>query len=198
MIAKRLFDLIFVVIGLFALSPVLFVITVLIRRDASGPILFKQDRVGLHGKLFKILKFRTMIVNAEKLGAKVTTGDDSRITKSGRWLRKYKLDELPQLFNILKGEMSLVGPRPEVPEFVAFYTEEQKKIVHSVLPGITDNASIEFRNENEILAGSDNPVRDYREKILPIKLELYKQYVKKRTLWLDFKIVIKTVVVIVS
>jgi len=198
MIAKRLFDLIFVVIGLFALSPVLFVITVLIRRDASGPILFKQDRVGLHGKLFKVLKFRTMIVNAEKLGAKVTTGDDSRITKSGRWLRKYKLDELPQLFNILKGEMSLVGPRPEVPEFVAFYTEEQKKIVHSVLPGITDNASIEFRNENEILAGSDNPVRDYREKILPIKLELYKQYVKKRTLWLDFKIVIKTVVVIVS
>ncbi len=195
---KRLFDLVFVILGLLILAPVLLLITFLIKRDGDGAVLFKQERVGLHGKLFKVLKFRTMVVDAEKLGEKVTTGNDPRITKSGHWLRKYKLDELPQLFNVFKGDMSLVGPRPEVPEYVAFYTEEQKKTVLSVLPGITDKASIEFRNENEILAGSNDPVRDYREKVLPIKLKFYEKYVKERTLWLDFKIIIKTVVAIVS
>ena len=198
MIFKRIFDLIFVVLGLLILAPVLLLIAFLIRRDGDGAVLFKQERVGLHGGLFKVLKFRTMVVDAEKLGKKVTTGNDPRITKSGHWLRKYKLDELPQLFNVFKGEMSLVGPRPEVPEYVAFYTEEQKKIVLSVLPGITDRASIEFRNENEILAGSNDPVRDYREKVLPIKLKFYEKYVKERTLWLDFKIIIKTVFAIIS
>lgn len=196
MILKRVFDLVFVIIGILVLAPVFLLIILLIKRDRDGAVLFKQERVGLHGKLFKVLKFRTMVVNAEKQGAKVTTGGDPRITRTGQWLRKYKLDELPQLINVIKGEMSLVGPRPEVPEYVAFYSEQQKRNILSIPPGITDLASIEFRNENEILAGSNDPVRDYREKVLPIKLKFYEQYVKERTLWLDFKIIIKTVIAI--
>ncbi len=196
MILKRVFDLVFVIIGILVLAPVFLLIILLIKWDRDGAVLFKQERVGLHGKLFKVLKFRTMVVNAEKQGAKVTTGGDPRITRTGQWLRKYKLDELPQLINVIKGEMSLVGPRPEVPEYVAFYSEQQKRNILSIPPGITDLASIEFRNENEILAGSNDPVRDYREKVLPIKLKFYEQYVKERTLWLDFKIIIKTVIAI--
>ncbi len=198
MITKRLFDLFFVIPGLVVLSPIFIVIGLLIKRDDNGPVLFKQIRVGLNEKPFKVLKFRTMVIDAEKQGAKVTTGGDSRITKTGQWLRKYKIDELPQLINVLKGEMSLVGPRPEVPEYVAFYSEEQKQTVLSVLPGITDLASIEFRNENELLTGSQDPVKDYREKVLPIKLTYYKQYVKERSLWMDFKLIIKTIVAIVT
>jgi len=198
MILKRVFDLFFVIPGLLILSPILLVIAVLINRDSGDPILFKQERVGLDGKLFKVLKFRTMVVDAEKQGAKVTTGSDPRITQTGYWLRKYKLDELPQLFNVLKGEMSLVGPRPEVPEYVEFYSDKQKETVLSVLPGITDTASIEFRNENELLTDSDDPVRDYREKVLPIKLAYYEKYVKEHSMWLDFKLIIKTVVVIIK
>lgn len=196
MIAKRLFDLFFVVPGVLLLSPVFLIIALLIKKDSSGEILFKQQRVGLNGKPFKVLKFRTMVVDAEKQGAKVTTGNDPRITQTGQWLRKYKIDELPQLINVLKGEMSLVGPRPEVPEYIAFYTDEQKRTVLSVLPGITDLASIEFRNENELLANSENPVKDYREKVLPIKLKYYIQYVKERSLWMDFKLIIKTIAVV--
>jgi len=198
MIFKRLFDLFFVIPGLLILSPVFLLIALLIKRDDNGPILFKQVRVGQHGKLFKVLKYRTMVVDTEKKGAKVTTGGDPRITQAGHWLRKYKLDELPQLFNVLKGDMSLVGPRPEVPEYVKFYTKEQKQTVLSVPPGITDLASIEFRNENDLLAGSKDPVKDYREKVLPIKLKYYEQYVKERSLWLDFKIIIKTIIAIVT
>ena len=198
MFAKRIFDLVFVIPGLLILSPVFLVIALLIKRDSDGPVLFKQERAGLHGKPFKVLKFRTMVVDAEKKGAKVTTGGDPRITPSGHWLRKYKLDELPQLINVLKGEMSLVGPRPEVPEYVEFYTDKQKQTVLSVPPGITDIASIEFRNENELLAGSKDPVKDYKEKVLPIKLSYYEQYVKERSLWLDFKLILKTIVAIVS
>ena len=127
MISKRLFDLLLVILGLLLLSPVFIIISLLIKKDSNGPVLFKQIRVGLSGKHFNVLKFRTMVVDAEKKGVKVTTGNDPRITSTGHWLSKYKLDELPQLFNVLKGEMSLVGPRPEVPEYVAFYTEEQKK-----------------------------------------------------------------------
>jgi len=197
MIAKRLFDLFFVIPGLVLLSPIFLVISLLIKRDDNGPVLFKQERVGLNGRPFKVLKFRTMVVDAEKQGAKVTMGGDSRITQTGQWLRKYKIDELPQLINVLKGEMSLVGPRPEVPEYVAFYSEQQKKTVLSVLPGITDIASIEFRNENDLLVGSTDPIKDYKEKILPIKISYYEEYVKKRSLWLDFKIIFKTMYVIV-
>ncbi|MCK5917542.1 MAG: sugar transferase [Cocleimonas sp.] len=195
---KRIFDLFFVSIGVLLLLPVFLVISILIKRGTDGPILFKQIRVGRNGRLFKVFKFRTMVVDAEKKGAKITTGGDPRITPSGQWLRKYKLDELPQLFNVLFGRMSLVGPRPEVPEYVDFYSNRQKEIVLSVLPGITDTASIEFRNENDFLTGSSNPVKDYKEKVLPIKLAYYEQYVKERSLWLDFKIIIKTLAAIIK
>jgi len=198
MINKRIFDLLLVIPGLIVLSPVFLLIFFLISRDSDGPILFRQKRVGLNGQVFNVLKFRTMIVNAEQKGAKITTSGDSRITKTGCWLRKYKLDELPQLINVLKGDMSLVGPRPEVPEYVEFYTDEQKKKVLSVLPGITDRASIEFRNENDILKNSKDPVQDYKEKILPIKLDYYEKYVEERSLWLDLKLIIKTIVAIGS
>lgn len=196
--SKRIFDFLFVVIGLLVLFPVFLLIAAFIKRDDNGSVLFKQERVGLNGKLFKVLKFRTMVVDAEQKGAKITMGGDPRITQTGLWLRKYKLDELPQLFNVLLGEMSLVGPRPEVPEYVNFYSDQQKKIVLSVLPGITDIASIAFRNENDFLAGSQNPVKDYKEKVLPIKLGYYQQYVRDRSLLMDFRIIIKTILVIVK
>ena len=192
MIAKRCFDLFFVLFGLLILSPIMLLVAVLIKFGSSGPILFKQVRVGLNGKHFYILKFRTMVVDAEQIGAKVTTADDPRITRVGHWLRKYKLDELPQLINVLKGEMSFVGPRPEVPEYVLFYPEDVKKLVLSVPPGITDMAAIEFRNENDLLKQSDNPVQVYREKVLPIKLKYYLKYVSERSLVLDFILILKT------
>lgn len=196
MIAKRLFDLFFVIPGLFLLSPVLLIIALMIKLKDGGNILFKQVRVGKNGQNFKVLKFRTMVVDAEKLGNKVTTGNDPRITPIGHTLRKYKLDELPQLFNVLKGEMSLVGPRPEVPEYVEFYPEKIRHIVLSVPPGMTDRASIEFVNENDLLSDSEDPVSDYKNKVLPIKLDYYVRYVNERSLWLDFSLVIKTVVAI--
>lgn len=196
MFKKRLFDLFFVIPGLLILSPVLLIVALVIKLRDGGNVLFKQVRVGKNGKYFKVLKFRTMVLNAESIGNKVTTGDDPRITPIGRILRKYKLDELPQLFNVLKGEMSLVGPRPEVPEYVEFYPEEMRNIVLSVPPGMTDKASIEFVNENDLLSGSSDPVNDYKNKVLPIKLDYYVEYVNKRSLWLDFNLVLKTVVAI--
>ena len=196
MFKKRLFDLFFVIPGLLILSPVLLIIALVIKLRDGGNVLFKQVRVGKNGKYFKVLKFRTMVLNAESIGNKVTTGDDPRITPIGRILRNYKLDELPQLFNVLKGEMSLVGPRPEVPEYVEFYPEEIRNIVLSVPPGMTDKASIEFVNENDLLSGSSDPVNDYKNKVLPIKLDYYVEYVNKRSLWLDFNLVLKTVVAI--
>lgn len=196
MLSKRLFDLFFVIPGLLVLAPIFIVIAVLIKMKDGGDVLFKQVRVGQHGKHFDVLKFRTMVLNAEKLGNKVTTGDDPRITPIGHVLRKYKLDELPQLINVLKGEMSLVGPRPEVPEYVEFYPEDVKHVVLSVPPGMTDKASIEFVNENDILSGSSDPVSDYKNKVLPIKLDYYVDYVKERTLGLDFMLILKTIAAI--
>lgn len=195
-ISKRLFDLFFVIPGLIVLSPVFLIIMLLIKLKDGGNVLFKQVRVGKDGKHFKVLKFRTMVMNAEKLGNKVTTGNDPRITAIGSTLRKYKLDELPQLFNVLKGEMSLVGPRPEVPEYVEFYPEETKNIVLSVQPGITDIASIEFVNENDLLSDSDDPVADYKNKVLPVKLAYNVDYVNQQSLWLDFNLILKTVAAI--
>jgi len=198
MFAKRLFDLVFVIPGLIILSPVFLVVGFLIKSKDGGSIFFKQTRVGKEGKHFKVLKFRTMVVDAEKLGAKVTTGNDPRITPVGAFLRKYKLDELPQLLNVLMGNMSLVGPRPEVPEYVEFYPQETKDIIFSVHPGITDTASIEFVNENELLTDSKDPIEDYKNKVLPIKLGYSMDYVKTRSLWVDFKLILKTVSAIVS
>ena len=193
MFLKRLFDLFFVIPGLLVLSPIFIIVAVIIKQRDGGNVLFKQVRVGKNGKHFNVLKFRTMVLNAESIGNKVTTGDDPRITPIGRILRKYKLDELPQLFNVLKGEMSLVGPRPEVPEYVEFYPDETRNIVLSVPPGMTDKASIEFVNENDLLSGSTDPVSDYKNKVLPIKLDYYVKYVNERSLWLDFNLILKTI-----
>ena len=192
MFTKRLFDLAFVIPSLIVLSPLFIIISLWIKVDSSGPVFFRQKRVGQYGKEFKIFKFRTMVVDAESLGAKVTVGSDSRITKSGVFLRKYKIDELPQLINVLKGEMSLVGPRPEVPEYVAYWEAEDKEEVLSVPPGITDFASIEFKDENDMLVNSKNPVDKYIKEIVPLKLEYNKRYVRERSVWLDISLIFKT------
>ena len=137
-----------------------------------------------------------MVIDAESLGEKVTIGRDPRITRSGEFLRKYKVDELPQLINVLKGEMSLVGPRPEVPEYVAHWPADVRELVLSVPPGITDFASIEFRNENDLLEGADDPVDKYIREIIPIKLEFYERYVRERSVWLDFRLILETIVAV--
>ena len=192
MIAKRLFDLICVVPGLLVLFPFAIVVAIWIKWGSKGPIFFRQVRVGKNEIPFQIFKFRTMVMDAEQKGEQITIGLDPRITKSGRLLRKYKLDELPQLINILIGDMSLVGPRPEVPKYVAHYPEHVRRVVLSVLPGITDHASIEFRNENDLLAELDDPEKHYIKNILPRKLDYYQKYVAEQSLWTDFLLILKT------
>lgn len=192
MVAKRIFDLLFTVPGLLILAPILVVLAIWIKLDSRGPVFFRQERGGLGNKTFEILKFRTMVVDAEKRGKQITIGEDARITRSGKWMRKYKLDELPQLINVLRGEMSLVGPRPEVPRYIAEYSEEDRGIVLSVPPGITDYASIEYRDENEVLGRAENPEKTYIEEILPIKIAYYKRYVAERSLWGDFVLILRT------
>ena len=197
MTSKRLLDLILVIPGVVLLSPLFVIVAVWIWLDTPGPILFRQKRVGQYGKIFHIMKFRTMEVDAENKGPSITVDSDCRITRSGRILRKYKLDELPQLFNVLKGEMSLVGPRPEVPQYVALYPEEARKLILSVRPGITDPASIRFRNESALLAKAEDPQRFYVEKILPEKLDIYLAYVSNRTLIGDLCIIGNTLASII-
>lgn len=193
MISKRIFDLIFTIPGLIILSPLFVVIACCIKLDSKGPIIFKQERVGKNGKLFKVMKFRTMISDAEKIGPLITTSNDCRITRVGIFLRRTKLDELPQLLNVIKGEMSLVGPRPEVPKYVEHYPDDIREKVLSVLPGITDMASIEFKNENSLLESSEDSERTYIKEIMPIKLSYYLDYVNNRSLFKDFEIIIKTI-----
>ena len=197
MFFKRVFDISFSLIGIIVLCPIFLVLSLLIKITSKGPIFFHQIRVGRYGRKFKILKFRTMIVDAEKKGMQITVGKDKRITKIGFFLRKTKLDELPQLINVFKGDMSFVGPRPEVPKYVNLYTENQKKVL-LVRPGITDIASIEFRNENEILSRSYNPEKDYIEKIMNEKIELNYRYLKKISVYEDIKIIINTIVTIIK
>lgn len=189
---KRLFDLFWTVPGVILLSPLLAMVAVWIKLDSSGPVFFRQTRVGRYGKLFQVMKFRTMVIDAEAKGLKITVGRDPRITRSGHFLRKYKLDELPQLFNVLHGEMSLVGPRPEVPEYVACYPTDVRDKVLSIKPGITDRASIEFKDENRLLAGAADPARTYIEEILPVKLRYYVQYADEQSLWLDYCLIMRT------
>ncbi|MEW6409354.1 MAG: sugar transferase [Nitrospirota bacterium] len=167
-------------------------ISILIKKEDKGPVFYRGVRVGRYGKSFMIFKFRTMVINAEKIGGSSTADDDPRITRIGKFLRRYKLDELPQLINVLKGEMSLVGPRPQVPWAVELYSEEEKLLL-SIRPGITDYASIKFKNESEILKGSTEPDKDYLEKIAPEKLRLGLEYVKKKSLWVDLKIIFATI-----
>jgi lipopolysaccharide/colanic/teichoic acid biosynthesis glycosyltransferase len=189
---KRMFDLLFSSLGLLLFFPLFLVISVAIHLDSPGPVFFRQVRVGRYGRPFRIFKFRTMCAGAETGGRKITVGDDPRVTRAGRFLRKLKLDELPQLFNVVKGEMSLVGPRPEVPRYVEFYPEEIRRQVLSVRPGITDIASIKYRDESTLLAGAADPEGMYVNVVLPEKLKHYVRYVSERTLWLDFKIVLLT------
>lgn len=189
---KRMFDIIFSVFGLILCSPVLTGISIVIKKEDSGPVFYRGIRVGRYGKPFRIFKFRTMVVDAEKIGASSTAEDDPRITKIGKWIRKYKLDELPQLLNVLKGEMSFVGPRPQVPWAVELYNEKEKRIL-DVRPGITDYASIKFRNEAEILKNSKDPDKTYLEKIAPEKLKLSLKYLENMSLWNDIKIIFTTI-----
>lgn len=191
---KRLFDFTSSFIGFFILLPVFILIALVIKSTSKGPVFFRGIRVGRFGKQFRILKFRTMVPNAEELGGSSTAGDDPRLTKIGKFLKKYQLDELPQLINVIKGEMSLVGPRPEVPFYVNMMTEEEKKIILSVRPGITDLASLWDFHEGEILKGSQDHEKTYMEKIRPEKIRLQIEYVKNRSFLLDLKIIFKTII----
>jgi len=192
-IAKRLFDLLFSLIGLIVLLPVFLILAVLIKFDSRGPVFFRQERMGRFGHPFRIHKFRTMTVNTGTGGPLITASGDSRITRVGRSLRKYKLDELPQLIDVVMGNMSLVGPRPEVARYVTYYPDAAREAVLSVQPGITDFASIEFKDENDILSLSEDPEQEYIKKILPIKLAYYQKYVRERSLWLDFMLILRTI-----
>jgi lipopolysaccharide/colanic/teichoic acid biosynthesis glycosyltransferase len=197
MLIKRTFDFIAALLGLIALTPVFVITAILIKRDSPGPVFFMQERVGRGGAKFRILKFRTMHVNAETAG-QITIGRDARVTHIGQGLRRYKIDELPQLINVLRGEMSLVGPRPEVPRYVACYPAEAREIILSVLPGLTDWASIEFRDENGILGRVSDPERTYIEEILPVKLKYYVHYVRHRSFFTDLRIIVLTLLAIAS
>lgn len=192
MLIKRIFDVIAALCGLLLLAPLLVLIAVWVKLDSAGPVFFRQERVGQHGVLFRIFKFRTMTVGTEAQG-QITIGRDARITGVGHRLRHYKLDELPQLLNVFIGDMSLVGPRPEVPKYVALYTSAQRELVLSVKPGITDLASITYRDENRLLGESADPERTYIEEVMPVKLRFYEEYVRQRSLALDIRIIFMTI-----
>jgi lipopolysaccharide/colanic/teichoic acid biosynthesis glycosyltransferase len=192
LIAKRLFDLGASLIGLALLAPLLLMLSVWIKVDSRGPVMFRQVRVGKAGRHFRIHKFRTMRVDAEKVGPQVTIGVDHRITAAGRFLRRYKLDELPQLIDVLVGSMSIVGPRPEVPRYMDLYPPDARTRILSVRPGITDWASIRFKDENAILGAAAEPERAYVEQIMPVKLRFYLEYVEQRSFMQDMKIVAAT------
>ncbi|MFH1657159.1 MAG: sugar transferase [bacterium] len=187
---KRLFDIISSFLGLIVLLPLLIIIGLIIKIDSKGPVFYRGVRVGKNEKLFKIFKFRTMVPNAEKLGGPSTAENDPRATRVGKLLRKYKFDELPQLINVLKGEMSIVGPRPQVEKYVALYSQDEK-IILTIKPGMTDYASIKLINLDEILGNKDVDKR-YKEVIEPEKNKLRVEYAKHNSIFIDFKIIIKT------
>ncbi len=188
---KRLFDIVGAVVGLATISPLMGWFAWRIKTEDGGPFFYRGIRIGLNGKPFCIYKFRTMVLDADKIGPSSTSEDDPRITKIGRLLRAHKLDELPQLINVLLGDMSFVGPRPQVQWAVDLY-DDKEKVILSVRPGITDYASLLFSNEGEILKGSTDPDKDYMEKIHPLKTKLAMKYVNKHSLFVDTKIIMKT------
>lgn len=191
--SKRLFDVLLSALALLILSPLMLAVAVAVRVDSPGPAIFRQTRVGRGGRPFSMLKFRSM-ATAQAPGASVlTVADDARVTRVGALLRSSKLDELPQLVNVLTGDMSLVGPRPEVPRYVALYPPRLRDLIFSVRPGITDEASIEFRNESDLLAGAADPEKRYLEEILPRKLEIYARYARERSFAGDLRILLRTV-----
>jgi lipopolysaccharide/colanic/teichoic acid biosynthesis glycosyltransferase len=194
---KRLLDVVLSLLAVILLFPFFLFLGFLIKKEDRGTVFYKGVRVGKNGRPFKMIKFRTMVVNADKIGGSSTADDDPRLTKIGKFLRKYKLDELPQLINVLKGDMSFVGPRPEVPFYVDMFTDEEKAIL-SVRPGITDWASLWNSDEGALLAGSVDPEKDYMEKIRPEKIRLQLKYVRERSFWVDMEILFRTAMKVVG
>lgn len=193
---KRCFDILFSLIGLIFISPLLILVAIFIKLDSPGPVFFRQVRVGKNEKEFRIFKFRSMYIDSDKRGPLITVGDrDPRITKMGAIVRKYKIDELPQLINVLLGDMSFVGPRPEVSKYTNLYNSTQKRVL-SVRPGITDPASIAFRNENQLLEGAADPEKKYIEELMPQKVALSLEYIDRRNLFSDVVIILKTLKVL--
>jgi len=192
MITKRSFDLVFSLLGIVLLGPFFMMVALWIKCDSPGPVFFRQVRVGQFGRTFRIFKFRTMCLDAEAKGSQITVGNDPRITRSGSFLRRYKFDELPQLFNVLFGDMSLVGPRPEVPRYVEMYPLRVRELILSVPPGITDFASIEYKDESSILGAAEDAERVYIQEVMPVKLKYYEKYVTERSVWLDIKLIFAT------
>lgn len=198
MMLKRTFDLLVSSTALLLIIPLLALLAIWVKLDSPGPVLFKQQRVGRGGRQFVIHKLRTMTIDSERINSQITVAGDSRITRSGRLLRKYKLDELPQLVDVIVGNMSMVGPRPEVPRYMELYPAQTREKVLSVRPGITDWASLRFRDENEMLASASNSEQTYIAEVLPIKQRLYLYYVDNRSFWMDLRILGQTFWAIVS
>jgi len=194
---KRCFDFVLSLMGLIALLPVFIAVAWVVKKD-GGPVFYRQQRVGKHGTLFNIYKFRSMVIDADKTGAKVTASHDPRITRIGSLLRKTKIDELPQLFNVLTGDISLVGPRPEVPYYVSKWPDACRKIILSVKPGITDYATLYYNNEQAVLAKAGDPKKAYLKEVMPHKLRMYEQYVKDQNFWLDIRIILATLLKMVG
>ena len=190
---KRAFDFIAALVGFILTAPIFFAIAFAIKLDSPGPVFYRGIRVGQYGKEFRMFKFRSMVENADKIGGPSTAGDDPRLTRMGKFLKKYQLDELPQLINVLKGEMSIVGPRPEVPFYVDMMTPEERNVILSVQPGMTDWASLWNFHEGEILRGSADPEKTYQEKIRPEKMRLQMKYVRERNFLVDLNIILQTV-----
>jgi lipopolysaccharide/colanic/teichoic acid biosynthesis glycosyltransferase len=194
---KRAFDVTVAGLGLLILLPLFAVVSLLIKIDSTGPVFFRQERIGRYFRSFFVYKFRTMVRDASERGGPLTTGGDPRVTRVGRWLRKTKVDELPQLWNVLKGDMSMVGPRPEVTRYVSMFETNYAKIL-TVRPGITDLASIGYRHEEEILARSRDPERAYVEQVLPAKIQLNLEYLSQQGFWFDLRLIGKTLYRIVG
>lgn len=188
---KRLLDLLGSTVGLLIFSPILIILAIAIKLDSKGPVFYMQERIGKGGLPFKLFKFRSMYTGADKKGLLTVGGKDNRVTKVGYFIRKYKFDEIPQFLNVFFGDMSLVGPRPEVKKYTDLYNSEQREVLN-VKPGMTDYASIEYRNENDVLAASADPEKTYIEEIMPHKLELNKKYISEAGLFTDIKILFIT------
>jgi len=193
---KRVFDIAVAFLGLSLLFPLLLLVAVLVKLDSPGPIFFRQERIGKGFRPFFIYKFRTMVHDAPRKGGSITVGADPRITRVGRILRKAKIDELPQLFNILRGEMSFVGPRPEVPHYVELFRQDYEEILN-VLPGLTDLASLKYRDEAEVLRHAENPEEEYVRHVLPDKIRLAKEYLRRSSLYFDMTLIFKTLLALV-
>lgn len=194
---KRIFDVTASGLGLLLLSPLFLIVAIWIRLDSPGPVFYRQTRVGRYNKDFRLLKFRSMRVGSDKKGLITVGGRDPRVTRSGYWIRKYKLDELPQLINVFKGDMSLVGPRPEVRKYVDLYTPEQLHVL-DVRPGITDMASIRYRNENELLEQAADPEQFYRDTVMQDKLRINLEYISDHSFFKDIKIILMTFKAVVT